>query len=98
MISKLKNKSLSLTIAGNPYGYGHYKRMIILKSKLKKKNYLASNLIFICTFHDKKIIDLYIQKLDPILKKISFFEKNKIDVSPYIRGGVCHKTFQRLND
>ena len=42
MISKLKNKSLSLTIAGNPYGYGHYKRMIIIKSKQKKKKYKKS--------------------------------------------------------
>jgi glutamate-1-semialdehyde 2,1-aminomutase len=74
----------------------HYKTYIT--QEMLKKNYLASNLIFICTLHNKKIIDLYTQKLDPIFKKISFFEKKNIDVSPYIKSGVCHKTFQRLND
>ena len=74
----------------------HYKTYIT--QEMLKKNYLASNLIFISTLHNKKIIDLYIKKLDPIFKKISFFEKNKLDVSSYIKNGVCHKTFQRLND
>jgi len=74
----------------------HYKTYIT--QEMLKKNYLASNLIFISTLHNKKIIDLYIKKLDPIFKKISFFEKKKLDVSFYIKNGVCHKTFQRLND
>ena len=37
MISRLKTRTASLTISGEPYGYGHLKRMTILKSKLKKK-------------------------------------------------------------
>lgn len=37
MVKKVKIRSASLTISGDPYGYGHLKRMIILKSKLKKK-------------------------------------------------------------
>lgn len=39
MIKKINKKSLSLTISGYPYGYGHFKRMIILKSKLKKNKF-----------------------------------------------------------
>ena len=104
MISMLKNK-LKILISGiksittfsfqSKYNL-HYKTYIT--QEMLKKNYLASNLIFISTLHNKKIIDLYIKKLDPIFKKISFFEKNKLDVSSYIKNGVCHNTFQRLND
>ena len=65
MISKLKNKSLSLTIVGNPYGYGHYKRMIILKSKLKKENI------------DNHIVDLSKLKIN-LLKKIDVKSYNII--------------------
>ena len=39
MKKKFNKTSLSLTISGDPYGYGHLKRMIILKSKLKKNRF-----------------------------------------------------------
>ncbi len=37
MVSRVKIRVASVTISGDPYGYGHLKRMTILKSKLKKK-------------------------------------------------------------
>ena len=38
------------------------------------KGYLASNLIYINIFHNKKLIDNYIKKLDPVFKKIKFLK------------------------
>ena len=62
-----------------------------------KKNYLASNQIYLTIFHTKKIIDKYIKELDPIFKKINNFEKKNINVKKFLKKEVCHQTFQRLN-
>jgi len=68
-----------------------------LTQEMLKKNYLASNQIFLSIYHTKKIIDEYIFFLDPIFKKISFFEKKKIGKENFLKNKICHKTFQRLN-
>ena len=68
-----------------------------ITQEMLKKKYLASNQIFLTILHSKKIIDKYIDNLDPIFKKISYFEKNNIIIKKFIKKNVCHQTFQRLN-
>jgi hypothetical protein len=62
-----------------------------------KKKYLASNQIFITIYHTKKIINEYINKLDPVFKKIKYFENNDIDSKKFLKDKICHQNFQRLN-
>tara|TARA_B110000495_G_C22987388_1_gene581047 strand:+ start:263 stop:1570 length:1308 start_codon:yes stop_codon:yes gene_type:complete len=68
-----------------------------ITQEMLKKKYLASNQIFLTILHSKKIIDKYIDNLDPIFKRISYFEKNNIIIKKFIKKNVCHQTFQRLN-
>jgi glutamate-1-semialdehyde 2,1-aminomutase len=68
-----------------------------ISQEMLKKNYLASNQIFITIHHNKKIIDEYINKLDPVFKNICYFEKNNINSKNFLKDKVCHQTFQRLN-
>ena len=68
-----------------------------IAQEMLKKGYLASNLIYINIFHNKKLINNYIKKLDPIFKKIKFLESNG-DVSKYLKGPKCQSTFNRLNN
>jgi len=67
-----------------------------ITQEMMKKGYLASNLIYLNKFHNKSIIDKYIKDLDPIFKKIKFFQKNNI-TSNILEKEVCHDTFKRLN-
>ena len=75
----------------------HLAYKTFITQEMLKKNYLASNLIYINIFHTKKIIDKYIEDLDPVFKLIKKFEEGE-DVYSYLKSEVCHKTFQRLND
>ena len=68
-----------------------------ITQEMLKKKYLASNQIFLTILHSKKIIDKYIDNLDPIFKRISYFEKNNKIIKKFIKKNVCHQTFQRLN-
>ncbi len=76
----------------NNLAYKNYITQEMLKSKI-----LATNLIYINVFHTKKMIDLYIKKLDKIFKKIKFFEKNNINIKKYINGPLSVTNFERLN-
>jgi glutamate-1-semialdehyde 2,1-aminomutase len=68
-----------------------------ITQEMLKKNYLASNLIYINIFHNKKLVDKYIKDLDSVFKSIKEFELGK-DIYLHLENEVCHKTFQRLND
>tara|TARA_B100001063_G_C16777104_1_gene566468 strand:- start:3186 stop:4160 length:975 start_codon:yes stop_codon:yes gene_type:complete len=81
MIKKLNNKSLSLTISGDPYGYGHFKRMIILKLKLKKSK-IDNTIINVSklNLNSLKKIDLNIYRVIFIdFSNDLFFKKKKLN-------------------
>jgi glutamate-1-semialdehyde 2,1-aminomutase len=63
---------------------------------MMKKGYLASNLIYLSKCHSKDLIDKYIEDLDPIFKKIKYFQNNNISKNILLKS-VCHDTFKRLN-
>ncbi len=75
----------------------NYEYKTFISQEMLKKGYLASNQIFITIHHTKKIIDKYINKLDPVFKKIKYLEKNNISSKKFLKDKVCHQTFQRLN-
>ena len=65
--------------------------------EMLKKNYLASNQIFLTIHHKKKIIDEYINCLSKIFKKIKSI-KNLKDINKLLNSSASHSSFQRLND
>ena len=76
----------------------NYEYKTFISQEMLKKKYLASNQIFITIYHTKKVIDEYINKLDPVFKKIKYFENNNINSKRFLKDKVCHQTFQRLNN
>ena len=58
-----------------------------------KKNYLASNVIYVSIAHTKKIIDLYLKDLDKVFQKISKIKNRKKE----IKIEQAHQDFKRLN-
>ena len=82
MIKKINKKSLSLTISGDPYGYGHFKRMIILKSKLKKNKF--DNLIIdVSKLNIKSLNKIDLNTFNVIFIDFSneiFFKKKKFNI------------------
>ena len=42
-----------------------------ISKEMLKKGYLASNMVYISIYHDKKIIDKYIKELDQVFKKLN---------------------------
>ena len=76
--------------------YDIYYKTYIAQEMLKK-GYLASNLIYVTIHHNRKVINKYLKKLEPIFKKIENFEKYK-NVKKYLNGPVCVKSFKRLTN
>ena len=68
-----------------------------ISQEMLKKGVLASNTVFLTVFHNKKVIDEYIKKLDPIFSKIKKFETVNKNYK-FLDGPVCHTSFKRLND
>ena len=69
-----------------------YKKFI--SQEMLKKGYLASNQIFITIHHTKKIIDKYINKLDPVFKKINYLEKTILAQKNFLRIKFVIKHFK----
>jgi len=68
----------------------------LITQEMLKKGFLASTIIFVCTKHDKEIIDKYINTIDPIFKLINECENGK-SIDNLLEGPVCHDGFKRLN-
>ena len=68
-----------------------------ISQEMLKYGYLASNLVYLSTQHNKKIIDRYIYFLSKVFNKIKIHEisKNKKII---LKGPVAHTTFKRLTD
>ena len=66
-----------------------------LSQEMLKKGFLASNLIFVCIYHSKKIIDNYLKNLDKIFYQISKLNSKKI--KNLLKGPEAQIGFKRLN-
>ena len=99
-----KRNNLNLKISGLPAlssfvieseNWLKYKSYIT--QEMLKKNILASNTIFTCTKHNKKIIEIYLDHLDKIFKKIRKFEDSTLNINNELDSEICHSGFKRLN-
>ena len=99
-----KRNNLSLKISGLPAlssfvieseNWLKYKSYIT--QEMLKKNILASNTIFTCTKHKKKIIEIYLDHLDKIFKKIGKFEDSTLNINNELDSEICHSGFKRFN-
>ena len=68
-----------------------------ITQEMLKRNFLATNAIFVSVKHDKKVLNRYFDILDGLFKKISDFENKYKSVDQYLDGPVCHTKFERLN-
>ena len=68
----------------------------LIAQEMLKKGFLASNSVYLCTSHSKKIIDKYLFYLEKVFKKIKNCEKGK-KIEDMLEGPVCETGFKRLN-
>ena len=62
-----------------------------------KKGFLATNAIFVCIKHNKKILKTYFDILDELFSDISEFESGRKSIDEKLKGVICHSGFKRLN-
>jgi glutamate-1-semialdehyde 2,1-aminomutase len=98
-----KNNNVKIAITGLPalssFAFESSNHLIFktyITQEMLKKGYLASNSIYVCIEHTDKVIDAYLDNLDPILKIIGDCE-DKNDISNLLEGPVSHSGFSRLN-
>ena len=65
--------------------------------EMLKKGFLATNVIYMSTKHEKKMIDKYIQELNKIFKQIKKFEEG-LSIKKYLNTDVINPSFKRLTD
>ena len=63
--------------------------------QMLKKNFLASNVIYVSVVHKSKILDKYFKHLDQVFNEISKMDLNKI--KSLIKGDIAHTEINRLN-
>jgi len=68
----------------------------LITQEMLKKNYLATNSVYVCTEHSDEIINEYFELIEPLFYTISECEYGK-DIDDLLDGPVCHTGFQRLN-
>jgi len=68
----------------------------LITQEMLAKGYLAGNSVYVCTEHNKKVVDSYFEELNPIFKKIKECEQG-LDVMSLLKGPLCHAGFKRLN-
>jgi len=102
-INLSKKYQISLNVFGldaipvfviNSKNWMKYKTFIT--SELLKKNILGSNVIYLSTSHNSKIINKYFKVLDKIFYEISVFEQKK-NLKKLENLKICHSGFKRLN-
>ncbi|MBI87328.1 MAG: glutamate-1-semialdehyde aminotransferase [Candidatus Marinimicrobia bacterium] len=67
-----------------------------ITQEMLKESFLASNAIYVCTEHDKKVISEYFEILEPIFKIIKSCEEDD-KIEKYLDTEVCHSNFQRIS-
>lgn len=68
----------------------------LITQEMLKKGFLASNSVYVCTEHNEKIVNNYIEELDKIFKLIKKCEDG-FDIGNLLDGPVCQSGFSRLN-
>ena len=69
----------------------------LITQEMLKRNYLASNIVFVSVLHTKVHIDNYLKVLDSVFKKISMQVKTKSNPKKLIDDKISRASFKRLN-
>jgi len=64
--------------------------------EMLKKGYLVGNSVYVCTEHNKSVVDNFLENLKPIFEVIKNCE-NGMDINTLLESPVCHDGFARLN-
>ena len=98
-----KRYSLPIIINGIPALSTFYinsdnwlKYKTFISQEMLKKGILASDKIYVCTEHNKKNIDRYLNELDKIFSQIKNHEENS-SIDDFLNGPICSSGFSRLN-
>jgi len=68
----------------------------LITQEMLKHGILASNSVYVCTEHNKEIINKYFEKLNHIFALIAECEHGR-NIDDLLEGPVCHSGFKRLN-
>ncbi len=74
----------------------HLAYKTFISQEMQKKQIIASNLIYVSTVHDKKIVDEYLYQLNKLFKIIKECENGR-NIKNLLDGPICHSNFKRLN-
>ena len=93
---KIKVQGISALCTFNFKSKYHQAYRTYITQEMLKKNFLATNMIYVSIAHNKKIIDQYLSHLDRIFSIISKCEKGD-DIFKYLETKVSETDFARLN-
>ncbi len=68
----------------------------LITQEMLNHGFLASNSLYLSTFHSKKIMDNYLFYLEKVFKMIKDCEKTG-NIKSYLKGPICKTHFKRLN-
>ena len=69
----------------------------LISKKMLERSILAANTTYLSIYHNKKLIDKYIEELSKIFKLIFLCEKKSAKINDVFNTPVCHTGFKRLN-
>ena len=68
----------------------------LITQEMLKKGFLASNVVYVSTSHNEKILDSYFSALDEVFSLIKKCEMGE-DINKYLKVPICNSGFGRLN-
>jgi glutamate-1-semialdehyde 2,1-aminomutase len=68
----------------------------LITQEMLKKGFLAATTVYVCTQHNRAVIDPYLEALDRVFALIKECEDGR-PVDDLLEGPVCHSGFARLN-
>jgi glutamate-1-semialdehyde 2,1-aminomutase len=68
----------------------------LISQEMLKKGYLATNVLYACTYHTHTVLDQYLDGLDPVFSLISDCQNGR-NVEDLLEGPLCASGFKRLN-
>ena len=66
-----------------------------ITQEMLKKNFLASNLIYVSIAHNDSVIEEYFELIKTIFKQIRKFEDG-LNVNNFLESDVCHSGLQKI--
>ncbi|MEP7311086.1 MAG: aminotransferase class III-fold pyridoxal phosphate-dependent enzyme [Pseudomonadota bacterium] len=69
----------------------------LVTQEMLKQGILAATAVYVCTAHERAMVDRYFEQLDPIFSLIADCEAGRRVIDELLEGPVCHAGFKRLN-